>query len=205
MCFKSLSAIDSLLDLVREKDVLCRECREKLLISPIQIEFDDFVLRSIYCYQDFFQKLLVQYKDLNDEALYPIFLYPTKEKLKKLFKGTKVVCIPSHVDHVAKRGFKQVELLLDGIVSESEPVLIKVSSRYQQKTKREERKEKLFEISYEFHFKKCILVDDMCTSGQSLSQAYELLRPYCEDLKCFSLGYHPLLIKQKPSKRWKLK
>ena len=157
---------------------------------------------SLYPYEAGFQKLLIQYKDLYDEALYPVFLFPHLDRVRRLLKDRSVVCIPSHPSHVEMRGFNHVERMLHDLNITPEPILSKISERHQARTPAKFRKERLFEVQ-DKQLGDCILIDDMCTTGESLRQAAELLKPHCEHLICFSVGYHPLLEHQVPSKSWR--
>lgn len=201
ICFKPLLQVSHLRDLFEEQDVLCRDCRSTLVVDPIIIKMNDFDVYSIYPYEDSFQKILIQYKDLFDEALAPLFLNRYIKQLKPLIKSRQMVCIPSYPQHVKERGFHHVESMYKEVSRDSLQLLSKVSSRHQAKMSLNKRTELLFQIKSNSPTS-ILLVDDMCTTGESLRQAYMLLTDHGHDVKCVSVGYHPLLKRQFPYKKW---
>lgn len=200
-CFKPLLQLSHLRELFKEKDVLCRDCRGELIVDPIIIKMNDFDIYSIYPYEDGFQKILIQYKDLFDEALAPLFLNLYLKQLKLLIKNRQMVCIPSYPQHVKERGFHHVELMYKEVSSDTLQLLSKVSPRHQAKMSLDKRTDKLFQIKLKSPTS-ILLVDDMCTTGESLRQAHTLLTSQGHDVKCVSVGYHPLLRTQFPYKKW---
>lgn len=203
VCFKSLNKVNTLSELFHD-DVLCQQCRRNLTIKPVKISFDDFVLYSLYPYTSAFQKLLIQYKDLYDEALYPIFLYPYKAQLIKFFSNKNIIAIPSHPNHHKQRGFNHVKRLFTEICETyPSPILTKSTTRFQARSGYLGRKENLFTLNHSPP-PDVLLIDDMCTTGESLNQAHQLLSKHQSIPRCFTVGYHPLLLKQKSFQRWQL-
>lgn len=58
------------------KDVICDVCREKMSIVGHTFKLETLSCESVYVYDDVVKDMLVQYKELMDEALFPLFLYP---------------------------------------------------------------------------------------------------------------------------------
>lgn len=186
-------------DFFNPQDILCVSCRSKLIAKPVKITIDDFVVYALYPYEPTFQRLLIQYKDLFDEALAPIFLYPYRKQLRKWFKGKKVVPIPSHESHIQQRGFDHVPLMFASLNLEVEEVLEKVSQRHQARSHFMQRHDLLFRLKKKI-IGSVILIDDMCTTSESLRQAKTCLD---RDVVCFTIGYHPLLLKQYQTVPWR--
>ena len=67
-------------------DVICDECR-----CELHSQYNHFFLKDLSCvgwyvYDGMAKDVLLQYKEFMDEALFPIFLYPYRQYLRKKYQ-----------------------------------------------------------------------------------------------------------------------
>lgn len=140
----------------------------------------DLKCRILYEYNDAFSALLIQYKELCDEALYPVFLSPDAEKLQRRYRGYTLVCPPSSFKKRRERGFDHVEKMFSVL---SLPILspfYKVDDFSQKKGGKIARQHVGTHIRLQQDAQlpesPILLIDDVVTSGNTLLSCYELLK-----------------------------
>ena len=102
ICFNSIEErVDNVL--------LCNGCLSKFEILEKVFYYDGVEILVLYKYNDFFKELLYRYKGCYDVILKDAFLNHFLFRLKKKYKGRKIVCAPSCLKDDKKRGFNHVK------------------------------------------------------------------------------------------------
>ena len=94
------------------KDVICDVCREKMSIVGHSFKLETLSCESVYVYYGIMKDMLVQYKELMDEALFPVFLYPFITYIRRKYRGYTLVIAPSSNSALSKRGFRMLKRCL---------------------------------------------------------------------------------------------
>ena len=174
------------------EDLLCHECRSKWEKKEIVFKYEGVKLRSSYLYNDAFADSLLQYKECYDEALKDIFLYETKNRLKRLYKGYTLALIPSSNKKIEERGFSHLRLMFSSLNMPIIEPFIKIDERIQKGTNVEERKKIITSIKLKEGVelpKKLLLIDDVITSGATLSSSIACLESYRGKIQIYTVSY----------------
>ena len=172
------------------KDILCGICRKKLKRNFKTFKINNYKVESYYIYNDFFSKVLLQYKDCYDEALADVFLYEYKWLFKMKYFGYSIVIMPSHKDIENIRGFNHLKLIFENMGMDVVDCLYKKSNIRQMNQNFIDRKE----IINCMGLKNCkignkiLLVDDVCTTGYTLKAALNLLDNGRRKIKIFTIS-----------------
>ena len=161
-------------------DVICPQCRMKLNGRFMNVRMNDLKLETVYCYEGLLREMMIQYKELFDEALFPVFLWPYIRILKRKYADRVIVPVPSSQINNEKRGFGAVEKmfsLLDLPVCEA---LEKKENHDQKNLKGRERKSigKYIRLKENMIMenRKILLVDDIVTTGETMKACHDLLK-----------------------------
>ncbi len=196
-CGKKLRLECSLLEMLYVDDVICLSCRKKLGFHPKKIKIQGKIVYGLYPYQDLVRDLMIQYKEYNDEALKSVFLYKQFKTLSKKYKDYVIVPIPSSEQGNQRRGFQQVEEMFSFIQLPFRKVLYKTEDVSQKELGYKERRQisKVLAIRDPqiIEGKKVLIVDDILTTGNTISAAVRLLEPYCKRIDivvaCYNKRY----------------
>ncbi|MBR0385359.1 MAG: hypothetical protein IJI05_02280, partial [Erysipelotrichaceae bacterium] len=112
-CGRSLRRESSLKHMFYVDDVLCAACRNSISYAPKKIMIDGIRVDSLFVYEGLIREMIIQYKELSDEALFPAFMYPYIRELRKRYRGYTIVSIPSSAANNEKRGFKAVDKMYE--------------------------------------------------------------------------------------------
>lgn len=179
VCFKSVVEGLDLLELIFKNDVLCGNCRKKLIKINREFDVEGLSVHTIYQYNDVLEKWMYQIKESKDETLGKCFLYGLSKKIEKAYRGYILVMVPSSIEKTQERGFHAVSKMFESVKLEKHNCFSKDNIK-QSKLKRTERQHiidsiHLIDSSIKDN-QKILLVDDVCTTGSSLKACYQLLK-----------------------------
>lgn len=161
---------------------LCYSCFSSFKQSLRRISFEGKPLYYLSPYVPPLSTLLIQYKQVLDVELAPVFLSYYAPLLRLLFSGYFLVPVPSSPSHVKKRGFDHLSLIFQSLRLPELDILQKGEGEEQKHRTAEERKKaaSLFSITNGevVRNKKILLCDDVLTSGTSLKTCLGLIEKY---------------------------
>jgi ComF family protein len=179
VCFKPIVEGLDLLELIFKNDVLCGNCRKKLIKIDRAFNVEGLTVHTIYQYNDVIEKWMYQIKESKDETLGKCFLYGLSRKIEKAYRGYILVMVPSSIEKTQERGFHAVSKMFESVKLEKRDCFRKDNIK-QSKLNRTERQHILDSIhlidSSIKTYQKILLVDDVCTTGSSLKACYQLLK-----------------------------
>jgi Predicted amidophosphoribosyltransferases len=181
-------------------DNLCYWCRRQMKYKKVQFKLNELMVESFCVYQDISKEMLIQYKELFDEALYPLFFYPIRKYVKKKYRGYVIVDIPSHTNKVKQRGFNHLKRMLEVINLPQQTLFSKnilIEQKHLSFAKRQENSLNLLELIGKVPNKPILLVDDVCTSGATLLAAIEKIKGHRYPIKALTFSYHENLGRKK--------
>ncbi len=174
--------------------MICPDCSKNFKLHKQVYNIDGIPLYVLYEYDEFLERLFFQYKEQRDVVLKDVFLCEHLY-LKKIFKKYCVCTLCSSDAKRMERGFEAaVDIYSTLDIFVHSPFYKKEDIKQSSKSKAERAHIKeilaLKEL-YPLPKKKILLVDDVCTTGNTLSAAQSLIHPDC----MFVLAAHPLWIK----------
>lgn len=179
---------DTLYWLVYPDEKLCLKCRTKWRKTKRKQWIQGLSIYSSYRYEDGFKDALWQYKELGDEALYPIFLSREKAFLRRLCFGRTLVGMPSTEEKINKRGFHHLEKMFSVL---DRPLIFPFEKNQEKEQKHQtlQERQKIKLIRHkEIHIpRKIVLVDDLITTGSTLKAAIKQLSSEI-DYKIYVVG-----------------
>lgn len=102
ICFNSIEE-------TLNNNFICNKCLSNFEIINKLFYYNGTEILVLYRYNDFFRELLYRYKGCYDYLLKDAFLNNFLIKLKRKYKGRKIVCVPSYLEEDKKRGFNHVK------------------------------------------------------------------------------------------------
>lgn len=178
-CDDDIDQGKNLIDLFISEDQLCGHCRNSFKINKKKTRLGKIKVESLYVYDEFFSKVLIQYKECFDECLKDIFLYPFIWKLRIKYFGYTLIPLPSSESKVKQRGFNHVIRMFECLHMPIQDVLYKENDIEQKKLNAKERSKIVIKRKKGKLPRKCLLIDDVITTGSTLKAA----------LKCFDDSY----------------
>ena len=164
---------------MNKKNILCEQCFDKLDAKFIGFKIGNIKGVAVYEYTDFIKEMIYKYKGCHDYELKDVFLYRYLNYLRILYRGYSVVPAPSfHIDD-EKRGFNHVVEIFKALKLNMLPVIKKVKAHKQSDMSYKKRFEikKILEIdNVDLKDKKILLVDDIFTTGSTLTSCIDLLK-----------------------------
>lgn len=192
-CHKKLNELRDVDNFFIADDVLCLDCKEQMIEHKKVYQVYGTYVYVLYEYTSFIERLFFQYKEQRDVVLKEVFLHDHMY-LKKHFNKYCVCALCSSDEKRMFRGFEPVIEMYQCLGIELYSPFYKkdnVKQSTQSKQGREHIKDILaLKSLYPLPDKKIMLVDDVCTTGNTLKTAIDLIRPAC----AFVLAAHPLWI-----------
>lgn len=193
-CHEDICKDLSVWELLVGDDVLCGRCRHQWIRNRKVNHINGVEVRSSYVYNEAFAKVLIQYKECFDEALYPVFLWPERFMFRIRYHGYTLVPVPSSLSKVEERGFDHVEQMfrITGLPIKHCLEKIDEGSQKERGALGRMRMEHGFRLKEGVRLpEKILLVDDVCTSGNSIRGCLAVLGRR-KGIKVYTVATHPL-------------
>lgn len=178
ICFQDIY-VDNFLDFTKKHEI-CRKCRKNIHEKWIKFKVENVQGYAIYEYKENIQSLLYQYKGCYDYELKNVFLDKYNLLISLLYHGYHLVCIPSNKEDDEVRGFNHVAEMFSLVKLKKLDVFYKLYKYKQSDRNSEQRKEieKCLKVkdNIDLTNKKILLVDDVMTTGSTISAAVKLLK-----------------------------
>lgn len=158
---------------------ICQQCIQQFEILEINISIQSYPVFILYRYNDFFKKILFQYKALDDYALKDVFLCCFPE-LKSRFKHHVIVIVPSSEKDNKRRGFSPNEEIAKGFSNCVFNGLYKINNYKQTRQKDRTLIRKILRIKAgsQLRNKKVLIFDDVMTSSNTIQATIALIEKY---------------------------
>lgn len=178
-------------------DPICSKCRTQFSVLNKVIELKGYKIKGLYKYNSYFSTYLIQYKECMDEVLYSIFLFPFINELKKKYKNSVFVEIPSSESKYENRGFHHIQKIFSSLSIPCLDIFYKQETVQKHKTKKEREKISSFiqlkkDIDLRNH--NIVLIDDVCTTGETMLACFRLLEDKVKTVEGLVLAIHPLML-----------
>lgn len=153
---------------------------------------EDLMCQSLVVYNEDIERILFRFKEDGDLPLAPSFFYPLKKYFKK-HNDCVYVLMPSSTKKTSERGFFALEMMVKPYVINYCCPLVKTKNIKQSLQRAKQRKEidkaiQLQDIK-DITNKKVILIDDVCTTGNTLLAAYRLIKPHALSVKAITFAF----------------
>ncbi len=192
-CFKDVDENRSLYEILFVEDCLCQECRNKLELNKDVIDLEGVKVHGLYIYNDQASQWMMQIKEAQDKTLAPVFVYPYINMLRKKFKNKTIILVPSSRKKTEERTYHALKEMFSLVRIDMVDAFIKDDVK-QSKGGRKERKDIKKHIRLKddsLQLGPSILVDDICTTGETLKTCINLLKEHCESIECYVCCIHP--------------
>ncbi|MCR5066820.1 MAG: hypothetical protein K6A14_02030 [Erysipelotrichaceae bacterium] len=194
ICNRDIRAEGSLEEMFYVDDCICAYCRGQLGYFPRTIRTGGLKIEGLFLYQGLLRDTLIQFKEYNDEALYPLFLYPYAKRLRHKYREYELLPMPSSQKAFVKRGFKPVDLIFSMLDLPIIDGLYKKSDMDQKSRSFRERQQIYGQIALKddvrLEGKKILLVDDIVTSGATMRAGYRLVKERSGEVRALTLSYN---------------
>ncbi len=190
-CLNSIYHNETIEHFLMRRDCLCSDCRSQMKLLKQEVLVNEVLIDSYYVYDDYMEKLLFQFKEGRDVALKVVFKDFVQYVLKK-YKGYQLVILPSSDYKIRERGFIPLVEIFEG-VEVINPFYKK--SNYKQSRQGEGLRHLVKDVialkeGFTFTNSKVLLIDDVCTSGESMKACVELLHKQQVEVKCMVISMH---------------
>ena len=194
MCLKDLADEKDLYSLLVEEDLVCASCRSIFKEHKKIYSIDGVDVHVLYEYTEELESLFFQYKEQRDIVLAPVFLYPYRQRIRRILRRYVVCGMCSSDEKYMERVFVPLEEIFHSIGVDLYFPLYKTKNIKQSAQDKMHRKQIRNYVSmktcYPLKGGEICLVDDVCTTGASLQVAIDFLKPKV----VFLLSANPLWI-----------
>ena len=161
---------------------ICMKCYREIVPSFIKFKVGHYKALAIYEYDERIKKLLYQFKGCFDIEIFDVFLSRFARELRLMYFDYIMVPIPSYKEDDEIREFNHVEEMFKVLKLKTERVLEKTEKIKQANLSFKQRKEikNFLRITNGdvIRNKKILLVDDVYTTGSTMSAAISLIEQY---------------------------
>ncbi|NBJ65181.1 ComF family protein [bacterium c-19] len=198
MCDHPINSKQDLYRWLKCDSLLCGACLRKLIPLRKTYQHQGMKLHVLYAYNEFIENMLFQYKEGLDTELRFCFLHEDRRYIEKRYKGHTLALMPSSKEKTQARGFHALAEMSNVLRLKKIQPFYKTEDRKQSSLNYEQRLQ-IGEIirldaTKTLLKKKLVLFDDVCTSGATLTKAYELLKQENIVAEALVLCAHPLFI-----------
>ena len=159
------------------------KCYHEIKPAFIRFKVGKYKALAIYEYDERIKKLLYQFKGCFDIEIFDVFLSRYARELRLVYQDYIMVPIPSYKEDDEIREFNHVEEMFKILKLKSLNVLVKTKKVKQANLSFKERKEikNILDINNgeDLRNKKVLIVDDVYTTGSTISAAISLIEQYC--------------------------
>lgn len=194
-CGRKLEDQEDLLRSFYHPDLICDKCRKEMKYRPLTITKEGLKIEMLYPYSNLGREMLIQYKELGDEALFPLFLHLNKDKLRHKYRKYTLVPLPSSLEAYKRRGFNQVNEIFSVLELPICELLEKEDVPEQKHLNRLQRYQASRKIRLipgkQIPKTPILLVDDLITTGYSIMASFQCFKgtnPQIQALCVF--GHH---------------
>ncbi|MEF2783502.1 MAG: phosphoribosyltransferase family protein [Clostridium sp.] len=209
LCMQDITKGQTIFDYLKQDTLLCGDCRKQLEVLNQKTKIQKMPLHMIYLYNDFLENMIFQYKEGLDTALRDVFFYDVMDKLNTRFRHYTIVLMPSSEEKTIERGFLPVKEMLSHCKIPIIEPFYKISNHKQSLQTYENRVLISQVIKRNSNIRlpntKLLLVDDVCTSGNTLISAYKLLQKHPYKIEALVLCAHQRFVDSCDKNRWKRK
>lgn len=158
---------------------ICQRCLQKFKVIETEVILHNCSVLVLYEYNEFFRKLLYQYKALDDHALKDVFLSCFPEFRRK-YRDYLIAVIPSSRQDNIRRGFCPNEELAKTFSNHIFTGIYKINNYKQTRQKDRSLVKNVLRIDDggRLSGKKVLIFDDVMTSSNTLQAAVSLVADY---------------------------
>lgn len=178
ICFNDLNQTPSLYHLLYQP-TLCLNCLNQFVIYNQRHLFHGYPLIILYHYNEFFKKLLFQYKGQGDYVLQHTFINAFPE-LKRKFNRHIIVTVPSSQEDNLSRGFNPNEMIARSFSNRVFTGLYKTSNYKQTKQSDRSLVKDIIKIKdgKQLYNQDIVIFDDVITSGNTIMTCAKIIESY---------------------------
>lgn len=178
ICFEDVNKYPSLYHLLYQP-TLCLNCLNQFKLYNEQHLYHGYPLTILYYYNDFFKKILFQYKGQGDYALKDAFFNAFPD-LKSKYSKHLIVIVPSSNKDNLKRNFNPNEMLVKNFSNNVFTGLYKINDYKQTSQKDRSLVKKIIEINdgYKLYNQDVLIFDDVITSGNTILSCLKIVSKY---------------------------
>lgn len=200
LCFAPIHQHLTLQRYLMSSPLLCGDCFALLHFVNVQVKLDHCRMHILYEYNEFLETMLFQFKEGRDIALAPVFFHDVMNQLFKKYRHYVIVRLPSGKEKTMERGFEPLQEMLATCKLQQIDPFYKISNHKQSLQSYENRKNITQVIkrkpNMQLPNKKLLVVDDVCTSGATLTHALHLLQGHKKNIEILTLSAHPLFLQE---------
>lgn len=203
MCGKPLQEEGGMIDVLFREDSLCPSCRSTWRKMDYHQKIEGIPALSTWAYEGGFQTSILQYKELYDEALFPIFLEPILTQFRLAYHGYTILCMPSSSTKLKQRGFSHLEKMFSITGLPMMSPFEKIEDQDQEHKSYEERLQMVHGIVLKPNVilpKKLLLVDDVLTTGSTIRGALHCLDSSAHKIRIYTCAYTVPSLKERTHK-----